>query len=418
MGSMKFCVFLISIFFSGCLCLGSDTILAGQSLYQNQTIISKQGKFELGFFAPGKSSNYYLGIWYKNIPVQTVVWVANRNNPIRSANSSSRLEMSNGSLILYVDSEINWMISVASVATEAVILDTGNFVLRNSSGTIIWQSFDYPTDTWLPGAKLGFRRFSGVDSKLVSWKNPDNPASGNFSLGMEPDGGSELLLRGDSSTKLWRSGVLQGETYSSFYYNFTYVSRDDSVFLQYNFHGESAMSRIVLDYSGIFKRFLWSDPKRDWFISWSQPSDACESYAMCGPNAICDINFSPMCSCLDMFVPLATQDWHRFDYSKGCVRMRPLLCTDGIGEAQFMKVDNIRLPEKPESLEIVRSGVCALVCGGNCSCNAYSYDSGGGCLLFMNDMLDLIKVRNNSGGGDLYVRTDSVPPRKGKRILR
>lgn len=47
MGSMKFCVFLISIFFSGCLCLGSDTILAGQSLYQNQTIISKQGKFEL-----------------------------------------------------------------------------------------------------------------------------------------------------------------------------------------------------------------------------------------------------------------------------------------------------------------------------------------------------------------------------------
>lgn len=37
--------------------------------------------FELGFFSPGKSENRCLGIWYKSTP-ETVVWVANRDDPI------------------------------------------------------------------------------------------------------------------------------------------------------------------------------------------------------------------------------------------------------------------------------------------------------------------------------------------------
>ena len=46
------------------------------------TLVSKDGSFVLGFFTPSKSTNRYLGIWYNNIPVTTVVWVA---NPLRNA---------------------------------------------------------------------------------------------------------------------------------------------------------------------------------------------------------------------------------------------------------------------------------------------------------------------------------------------
>ena len=56
----------------------TDTILQGQSITTSQTIISAAGNFELGFFSPGNSTNYYVGIWYKKVSNQTIVWVANR----------------------------------------------------------------------------------------------------------------------------------------------------------------------------------------------------------------------------------------------------------------------------------------------------------------------------------------------------
>ncbi|CBI35386.3 unnamed protein product, partial [Vitis vinifera] len=56
-----------------------DTILQGQSLTTSHTIIFVAGNFELGFFSPRKSTKYYVGIWYKKISKQTIVWVANRD---------------------------------------------------------------------------------------------------------------------------------------------------------------------------------------------------------------------------------------------------------------------------------------------------------------------------------------------------
>ncbi|KAK6133332.1 hypothetical protein DH2020_032903 [Rehmannia glutinosa] len=395
-----------------CLCIGSDTISTGQSLFPNQTIISKQGKFELGFFAPGNSSNHYVGIWYKNISVRTVVWVGNRNYFIRSSNyNNSRLEMSNGNLYLYVDLERIGISSVeASNATEAVILDTGNLVLRNASA-IIWQSFDHPTDTWLPGGQLGFRRFSDTESQLVSWRNPDDPATGVYSFGMDPNGGSELFITANDTRRLWRSGVWQGGTFTSLsdgvnFYNFTYVSTGDTVYLTYNVYDESLLTRIQIDYFGRLIHYVWLEGSQAWNIYRVQPSDACKSYAMCGPNAICDINSSPICGCLNGFVPRFMQTWDSLDFSGGCVRRRPLECSEE--RTGYITVNNIRLPANSESLEIRRDGVCEIVCLVNCSCNGYSYDSRGGCLLFMGDLVDLERLSNGSAGGNLYVRMESL----------
>ena len=63
----------------------NDSIRPFQSLGDGATLISKGGSFELGFFTPGNSNRRYVGIWYKNIAVQTVVWVANRCNPINGS---------------------------------------------------------------------------------------------------------------------------------------------------------------------------------------------------------------------------------------------------------------------------------------------------------------------------------------------
>ena len=47
----------------------------------SQTLVSPGQKFELGFFSPGGFGDLYLGIWYTNIPIKTIVWVANRDSP-------------------------------------------------------------------------------------------------------------------------------------------------------------------------------------------------------------------------------------------------------------------------------------------------------------------------------------------------
>ncbi|KAF5195426.1 hypothetical protein FRX31_014986 [Thalictrum thalictroides] len=48
------------------------------------------------------------------------------------------------------------------LSSEVMLGDDGNLVLRRTSGIrrpyadVIWQSFDHPTDTILPGAKIGY----------------------------------------------------------------------------------------------------------------------------------------------------------------------------------------------------------------------------------------------------------------------
>ena len=46
----------------------------------SQTLVSSGQKYELGFFSAGGSGDLYLGILYKNIPIKTKVWVANRDS--------------------------------------------------------------------------------------------------------------------------------------------------------------------------------------------------------------------------------------------------------------------------------------------------------------------------------------------------
>lgn len=201
----RFRWFLYRICISDRFCVGSDTISSGQSLFPNQTIISKREKFELGFFSPVNSNYSYIGIWYKNIPDRTIVLVANRSDPIPSADrNGSRLELSEGGLFLIFNSKVLEIAGISN-ATEAVILDTGKFVLRNGSNTYLWSSFSTATDTLLPGGTVGFH--GSWEIELISWRNLSDPAQGNYSLGMKRNGRAEMFIWLDSSHKQWRSGT-------------------------------------------------------------------------------------------------------------------------------------------------------------------------------------------------------------------
>lgn len=92
------CGSLVLFFLSG-FTVATDSISASQTLSDEETLNSSGEVFQLGFFSLGSSTGRYLGIWYRNIAVQTVVWVANRNKPIIGT-SGSLLVNNTGGLVL------------------------------------------------------------------------------------------------------------------------------------------------------------------------------------------------------------------------------------------------------------------------------------------------------------------------------
>nr|XP_011461988.1 PREDICTED: G-type lectin S-receptor-like serine/threonine-protein kinase RKS1 [Fragaria vesca subsp. vesca] len=79
---------LLSLLFQ--FCSSRDTIRGNEDQLRDvdgDYLVSRERKFELGFFGPGNSSNRYVGIWYSEtrLSQKIVVWVANRNNPINDS---------------------------------------------------------------------------------------------------------------------------------------------------------------------------------------------------------------------------------------------------------------------------------------------------------------------------------------------
>ncbi|AET02783.1 cysteine-rich RLK (receptor-like kinase) protein [Medicago truncatula] len=141
------------------------------------------------------------------------VWMYDRNHSIDLDSAVLSLDYSG---VLKIESQNRKPIIIYSSPqpinnTLATILDTGNFVLQqfhpNGSKTVLWQSFDYPSDVLIPTMKLGVNRKTGYNWSLVSWLTPSRTTSGEFSLEWEPKQG-ELNIK-KSGKVYWKSGKLK-----------------------------------------------------------------------------------------------------------------------------------------------------------------------------------------------------------------
>ncbi|KAB5556157.1 hypothetical protein DKX38_007066 [Salix brachista] len=406
-------------------CFSIDKISVGQSLNVSQTLVSQKGIFELGFFVPGTSRNIYLGIWHRNFADNKTVWVANRESPSNDPASSKLELLSDGNLVLLKSpTETVWSTALASSMpntskAEAVILDDGNFVIRDGSNpsTIYWQSFDYPTDTWLPGAKLGINKHTGQVQRLISWKNSENPAPGMFSTGVDPNGSSQFFIEWNRSHRYWSSGDWNGQIFSlvpemrfNYVYNYSYVSNENESYFTYSMYNPSFLSRYVIDVSGQTKQFIWTKGPWNWYYFWAEPKDQASVYGLCGVFGVFH-NSSSDCECLKGFKQLVQND-----RSSGCVRKSPLQCQNkkSIGkEDGFLKMSNLTLPANSKTYQKVSAGRCRLDCMEKCSCMAYTYNNYNGCSFWEGDLIDLQQsgVADGRAGAEVYIRLAASEPR-------
>jgi hypothetical protein len=150
-----------------------DSLAVNQSIQDGQTLVSANGTFELGFFnPPGNSRGRYLGMWYRNLLPLTVVWVANREMPVKNNSGILKLD-ENGVLVVLNGANgtiwsSNMSNKVLNDSITAQLLETGNLVLTIGKDNVLWQSFDYPCDTILPGMMLGWNLVTDLNRFLTS----------------------------------------------------------------------------------------------------------------------------------------------------------------------------------------------------------------------------------------------------------
>ncbi|KAK1421237.1 hypothetical protein QVD17_23422 [Tagetes erecta] len=399
-------------------CSGKDTLRVDKVIRDGDTLVSADEMYELGFFSPGSSRNRYLGIWYKNISPQTVVWVANRETPIKDSHGVFRV-ITNGSLLVIAGSNntIVWSSNTSLVSPTimnppvAQLLNSGNLVVRgNDEKSFIWQSFDYPGDTFLAGMKFGKDLVTGKDRRWRPWKSLDDPSPGEY-VGFVDTNGFPQLVEERGEVTMTRYGPWNGDTFNGMPYHgpnailrHEFVFDDKEVYYTYELPNSSVITRVYGNPEGYFIRFLWVNRIQKWLPYWNANMDMCSRYNLCGPNGMCNPNNPLACSCMEGFEPRNPNEWSASEWSSGCRRSTPLECPNEDG---FRVFKNVKLPDTRRSWynRSMTLGECLSVCKRNCSCTAYSNieitRGGSGCLLWFDDLVD---VRTVDESQDLYVR--------------
>lgn len=409
-------------------CKSDDQLASARPLSPGDLLISKGGVFALGFFSPSgsnTSTSLYVAIWFHGIPERsrTVVWVANRDSPATTS-SSPTLAISNSFDLVLSDSQGRtlWRTQNAAAAAVhdsgtplAVLLDTGNLQLQLPNGTVIWQSFDHPTDTILPGMRFLMIHGARPAARLVSWRGPADPSTGAFSFGLDPVSNLQLMVWHGAEPycriSVWNGVSVSGGMYtgspSSIVYQ-TIVNTGDEFYLAYTVSDGSPYFRIMLDHTGTMKLLSWDTNSSSWTLISERPTGGYGLYGSCGPNAYCDFTgAAPACQCLEGFEPVAAD----LNSSEGCRRTEPLQCSKA---SHFVALPGMRVPDKFVLLRNRSFEQCAAECSKNCSCTAYAYanlSSSGAmedqsrCLVWTGELVDTWKSINY--GEKLYLRLAS-----------
>ncbi|KAL2495134.1 protein serine/threonine kinase [Forsythia ovata] len=433
-GFLKSLVIIFVLFGSG-FCLETDTINAGVVLKDSDTIVSSREIFTLGFFSPNGTTRRYLGIWY-HVSKDTVAWVANRDRPLNDSSGSFSISADGNIVIMNGNKEIIWSSNVTSNSTTsgrnttAQLLDSGNLVLRDiAGGPNLWESHWYPTNTFLPSMRIFHNTRTGQRVSINSWKSPQDPDYGNYSSGLYVVGIPQIYIW-YNDRPIWRSGpwngrVLTGVTsmYSVYVDGFSVATEDDGTVVFTRAFRQKALMTNYINTEGVLVEAAWDEQKKDWSPTWQAPIDDCDFYNNCGPFGICYANDRPKCSCLKGYEPKNKEEWDRGNWSGGCVKRTPLQCdrdnnaTDKHKMDKFSKIALVKVPDFMQWTTGIETE-CEGMCLRNCSCIAYAYELGIGCMFWSGSLTDIQKFSRDAGS-EFFVRVaySELDEKKDKKVI-
>ncbi|KAK6149820.1 hypothetical protein DH2020_017345 [Rehmannia glutinosa] len=409
------------VFLTSLISIDAKTTLSPRQFLKNgQTLISTNNRFELGFFNVSSKTESnrdltYLGIWYRGITPLTVVWVANRDKPLRG--NGAKLFMNPGGNLLLRDDEGNMIpltrLNQAVDEPLMVLLDSGNLVIKDGENGNVWESFNFPSDTLLPGMKLGWELKTGLNRVLTSWRTFEDPIYGDFVFGFESPTSPQLLLDKNGLTQS-RWGPWNGKRFSGInmkdnnpVFKTVYHFGETEVYFSFEMLDDSVLLRLVVSSMGAVQFLKWKSSSNVWVPMVTLNKDVCDRYGSCGPYGICYAD-EPGCRCLNGFIENSPYDWRRLDCLDGCRRANALNCSDRDG---FVKHGRVKLPDNFTVWKRMSAEKCGDSCLEECSCMAYTnidiYGNGiSECVVWLDQLIDL---RDSGHDGDeLYIRMARV----------
>ena len=257
---------------------------------------------------------------------------------------------------------------------ELYLKEDGNLVLRELQGvTILWQSYDFPTNTLLPNQPL--TRYT----KLVSSRSQSNHSSGFYKLFFDDNNIIRLEYDGpDVSSTYWPPPWLLSWEAGRFNYNSSrialldslgkFISSDNYIFSTYDY-GTVMQRRLTMDPDGNIRAYSRKSLSENWYVSWQVIYDTCTIHGICGENSTCSYHpkKGKKCSCLPGYKVKNHNDW-----SYGCEPVFDFTCN--ISHSTFLKLPGFEL--YGYDINFVENSTyknCESLCLQDCNCKGFQY---------------------------------------------
>ncbi|XP_020213553.1 G-type lectin S-receptor-like serine/threonine-protein kinase SD3-1 [Cajanus cajan] len=270
------------------------------SVVDNNFWVSSNGDFAFGFFNILDEPNQFsAGIRFnsKSIPYdqQTVVWVVGAHDKV--SNMSYFQLTPEGELILFdsLQGVTVWRSRTGNRAVvSATLHDNGNLVLIDTEQNIIWQSFDTPSDTLLPGQSLSVYKTLRATTK--------NPMTSYYTLYMNASG--QLQLCWERNIIYWTSGSPSSASNLTAFLTTggALQLRDQSLKAVWSVfgadHNDSVNYRFLrLEVDGNLRLYSWIEASQSWRSVWQAVENQCKVFATCGQLGVCVFTASGSTDC-------------------------------------------------------------------------------------------------------------------------
>ncbi|XP_076927986.1 putative receptor protein kinase ZmPK1 [Bidens hawaiensis] len=260
--------------------------------------------------------------------------MANRDAPVNGKKSRLSLQKDGNLVLIDAGQHVIWSTQTQSKSSslELKLKNTGNLVLalqqQQQQQHVLWQSFDYPTDTLLPNQP--FTR----NTQLVSSRSSTNYSSGYYKLIFDHDSILRLIYDNlETTSNYWPDPKIRTYYAGRFEYIDARTAQLDSYGLfnstdGFSFtttdYGLGPQRMMRLDTDGNVRAYTQAGIGMKWEVTWQAISQICRIDGTCGPNSLCTYsNYGRKCSCLHGFKMAHSQDW-----SAGCEPDQSMDCKE------------------------------------------------------------------------------------------